>query len=495
MRVLLDPVLERTTKSLGPLRPAIELAMGFTLTTEVGVVLGYLAQRVLGQYELVLLDEAVEDRPPRLLFVLPNLGEAVANFGADEQEFMTWVTLHEVTHAVQFAGVPWLQGHVAGLVQELLRTAELRIEAPRKLRMPTGAELRRIVDALRHGDLISVVTDESERATLDRVQAVMAVIEGHAEHVMDAVAPDLLPSLPRLRAAIDRRRRSQKGLSRLLARLLGLDMKLRQYERGKYFCDAIVRARGVEALHHVFSSPEALPTLDRARGPRRLAEPHRPRRRRHPPPLERVEPPGVGHAAQRVHPAVVEREPRADHEVLDRARREHLAGARFAHHAGADVDRDPGDVAAHELALAGVQPGADVKAEPTGLIDDFGGAAHAAGRPVERREKAVADRLDLGPAPPHERRAHHRVVLAEELPPRPVPEARGVLGRADDVGEHHGREHAVDLLGRPAAGEELLDVVDRGRLDPARRCPGPRTAMKRAPGMSEATSRPTSIGM
>ena len=85
-------------------------------------MLGYLAQRVLGQYELVLLDEAVEDRPPRLLFVLPNLGQAVQAFGAEEQEFMTWVTLHEVTHAVQFAGVPWLHGHVAGLVRELLQT-------------------------------------------------------------------------------------------------------------------------------------------------------------------------------------------------------------------------------------------------------------------------------------------------------------------------------------------------------------------------------------
>ena len=111
------------------------------------------------------------------------------------------------------------------------------------------------------------MTDDSERATLDRVQAVMAVIEGHAEHVMDAVAPDLLPSLPRLRAAIDRRRKSQKGLSRLLARLLGLEMKLRQYERGKYFCDAVVKARGVEALHHVFSSPEALPTLTELEDP------------------------------------------------------------------------------------------------------------------------------------------------------------------------------------------------------------------------------------
>jgi coenzyme F420 biosynthesis associated uncharacterized protein len=261
MRLLLDPVLQRAGDGLGPLKPAMQLGIGLMLSTEIGVVVGYLGQRVLGQYELVLLDEAVADRPPRLLFVLPNLGQAVAAFGADEQEFMTWVTLHEVTHAVQFAGVPWLHRHVSGLVKELLQQAEVRIDAPRKLRMPTRDELGRIARALREGDLISVVTSKAERETLDRVQAVMAVIEGHAEHVMDAVAPDLLPSLPKLRAAIDRRRRSQTGLSRLVAKLLGLELKLKQYERGKIFCDAVVHEGGPEALQHVFSSPEALPTL------------------------------------------------------------------------------------------------------------------------------------------------------------------------------------------------------------------------------------------
>ncbi len=261
MRALLDPVLKRAGENLGPLRPAVQIGVGLVLSTEVGVVLGYLAQRVLGQYELVLLDEAVENRPPRLLFVLPNLGQAVRSFDADEREFMTWVTLHEVTHAVQFAGVPWLHAHVAGLVKELLASAEVRIEAPRRLRVPSWEEVSEIMAALRKGDLISIVTNRTERDTLDRVQAVMAVIEGHAEHVMDAVAPDLVPSLPRLRAGIDRRRRSQSGLSRLLARLLGMDLKLRQYEQGKRFCDAIVAEAGVEALHHVFSGPEALPTL------------------------------------------------------------------------------------------------------------------------------------------------------------------------------------------------------------------------------------------
>ncbi len=261
MGKLLDPVLKRAGGNLGPLKPAVEIAMGLVLSAEVGLVLGYLAQRVLGQYELVLLDEAADDRPPRLLFVLPNLGHAVRMFQANEREFITWVTLHEVTHGVQFSGVPWLHGYVAGLVRELLASAEVRLEEPRRFRLPGIEDLRRAAGALRRGDLVSIVASSGERETLDRVQAVMAVIEGHAEHVMDAVAPDLVPSLPKLRQSLDRRRRSQSALSRIVARLLGLDMKLRQYEQGKRFCDAIVAKGGVGALQHVFSGPEALPSL------------------------------------------------------------------------------------------------------------------------------------------------------------------------------------------------------------------------------------------
>jgi coenzyme F420 biosynthesis associated uncharacterized protein len=245
----------------------VQIVMGAVLSAEVGLVVGYLAQRVLGQYELVLLDEAAEDHPPRLLFVLPNLGQALASFEADEREFMTWVALHEVTHAVQFGGVPWLHSHLAGMVQQLLRSAEVRLDTSRKRQWPSRQELRRIGGALRSGDLIGVVMNQSERETIDRVQAVMAVIEGHAEHVMDAVAPDLLPSLPRLRRALNARRRTQSRLSRLVGKLLGLELKLRQYERGKQFCDAVVSRAGTAALQHVFSGPEAMPTLQEIEDP------------------------------------------------------------------------------------------------------------------------------------------------------------------------------------------------------------------------------------
>jgi coenzyme F420 biosynthesis associated uncharacterized protein len=270
MRRMLDPVLARAGEGLGVLRPAASLTASVIATTEVGIVLGFLAQRVLGQYELVMLEESPGDAPPRLLFVLPNLASAVRSLQAPEDEFLTWVTLHEVTHAVQFGGVDWLQGYLAGLLAELLRSAEVRLDTSHAAaessrgvrdRLPSRAELRRSLRAARDGDVIGIFASPGERATLDRVQAAMAVIEGHAEHVMDAVAPELLPSLPRLRAALDRRRKSSRGLARLMGKLLGLELKMRQYEQGKFFIDAIAAAAGREALMRVFSSPEALPTL------------------------------------------------------------------------------------------------------------------------------------------------------------------------------------------------------------------------------------------
>jgi coenzyme F420 biosynthesis associated uncharacterized protein len=259
-KALIDPMLERMTGQLGPIKGMAHLWLGVASSAEVGVLIGYLAKRVLGQYEFVLLKENAGDREPRLLFVLPNLGEAVRRFGADEVEFVTWVALHEVTHAVQFSGAPWLQDHLAGMIRELLNTAEERMAEKRRLRVPSRETIERVGRAALRADLIGMLASAPERATIDQAQAVMAVIEGHAEHVMDAVAPELLPSLPELRKALNERRKVQSPLGRLVSRALGMEMKLKQYERGKIFCDEIVRVGGQSALRHLFSGPEALPT-------------------------------------------------------------------------------------------------------------------------------------------------------------------------------------------------------------------------------------------
>ena len=260
-RALIEPMLERVTAQLGSTKPAAQLWLGITGSAEVGLLVGYLAQRVLGQYEFVLLPERAGERPPRLLFVLPNLGAAIKRFDADEREFVTWVALHEVTHAVQFSSVPWLQDHLADLIRELLASVETRMAKRRHLQLPSRAAVERVGRAALRADMIGMVASEPERAAIDRAQAVMAVIEGHAEHVMDAVAPELLPSLPDMRRAIDERRRVQSPLSRLVSRLLGMEMKLKQYERGKIFCDEVARVAGADGLRHMFSGPQALPTL------------------------------------------------------------------------------------------------------------------------------------------------------------------------------------------------------------------------------------------
>jgi coenzyme F420 biosynthesis associated uncharacterized protein len=258
LRPLLQPLGDRLGSELGPLAAPVRAVAGVVVAAEVGALFGYMSRHVLGQYELMLLDSTA---PARLLFVAPNLAEARSNLDADAGELLRWVALHETTHALQFEGVPWLREHLSGLVRELLRTAEVSVDAGKLLRLPSGADLRSLVDAVREGDLLSLVTGPEQRALLDRAQATMAVIEGYAEHVMDAVGASVLPSLPQLRAGLERRRSSRSAAARWLARLLGLELKMRQYRLGKDFSDRVVAAGGIDALNRVWTGPEALPTL------------------------------------------------------------------------------------------------------------------------------------------------------------------------------------------------------------------------------------------
>ena len=253
MRTIMGPLESKLPES-GPMR-----AIGGTLTgAEIGGVVGYLAQRVLGQYELVLIDAA---SPERLLFVAPNLREAARKLGVDEADLVAWVAFHEVTHAVQFTGVPWLREHLAGRLQALLETVDsVKVDAGALVKLSVD-DLRSLVDRLRDGGLITIAAGPERMAIIDEMQAVMAVVEGHAEHVMDAVGADALENLDELRVALDRRRESKPPMLRILEKLLGLEMKMRQYQLGKAFVDAVVERGGIELLNRVWERPENLPSL------------------------------------------------------------------------------------------------------------------------------------------------------------------------------------------------------------------------------------------
>jgi coenzyme F420 biosynthesis associated uncharacterized protein len=258
MRGLMDPLTDRVGQGMGALAGPVRAAGGALVGAEVGAIAGYLAQRVLGQYELSLLDDS---SIPRLLFVAPNLEAAARELDADRDELLTWVAFHEVTHAVQFGGVPWLRRHIGDIVRELLDSVDVEVDPARLARLPGLGDLRALVDAVRRDGLVSLVAGPERSEIIDRLQATMALVEGYAEHVMDAVAVEVLPSLADLRKALDRRRETRSTPLRLLERLLGLELKMRQYRLGKAFCDAVVERHGLASLNRAWSSPDALPSL------------------------------------------------------------------------------------------------------------------------------------------------------------------------------------------------------------------------------------------
>jgi uncharacterized protein (DUF2342 family) len=291
MRPLLETLTERIeAPSAGPLSGPLRSASGFLLGAQIGALTGMLSQRVLGQYDLALLDERV---PPRLLLLAPNLALTARNLGVDRDELVLWVTIHEITHAVQFSGAPWLRDYLGGLLRELIDGLQVTItgrgseEHPddtaagngaakagngahgrhddaeaggRWPKLPDPAELREFVERARRGELLRLTLGEDRWQLVEQIQAVMSLIEGHAEHTMDAIGAEVLPSLPRLRAALNHRREVRSLPWRVLERFLGLELKLRQYAVGRRFCDAVVDDGGPEALARVWTGPEALPS-------------------------------------------------------------------------------------------------------------------------------------------------------------------------------------------------------------------------------------------
>jgi len=280
----IDGVGSRTGPLAGPLRSA----SGFVLGAQVGALTGMLSQRVLGQYDLALLDATV---PPRLLLLAPNLAITARTLDLDREELVLWVTIHEITHAVQFSGAPWLREYLGGLLKELIDGLQVTLtgrspdagngagenaanghkdpaeERGRWPKLPDPAEVREMVERARRGDLLRLTLGEDRWQLVERMQAVMSLIEGHAEHTMDAIGAEALPSLPRLRAAMNHRRASRGLPWRVLERLLGLELKLKQYEVGRRFCDAVVNEGGPEALARAWSGPEALPSTAELQAP------------------------------------------------------------------------------------------------------------------------------------------------------------------------------------------------------------------------------------
>lgn len=256
-QVVLAPVVEKVAakRSLpGPLATAV----GSRVTgMQVGVILSYLASRVLGQYEIFL--------PPgqgqgRLALVAPNIVAAERELKVDPRDFRLWVCIHEATHKAQFTAVPWLRGHLESEIKAFLDATDLDPAAmAQRLLKALGA----VADIVRGRDdvsLIEAVQTPAQRAVLDRLTAVMTLVEGHADFVMDAVGPRVVPSVEEIRRKFDLRRHQVGRLDQVIRQLLGLDAKMRQYAEGHAFVAAVVERVGMAGFNRVWDSAQTLPT-------------------------------------------------------------------------------------------------------------------------------------------------------------------------------------------------------------------------------------------
>jgi coenzyme F420 biosynthesis associated uncharacterized protein len=262
-RALLAPLEGRIAETMpaGAAGRALAGVSGRVLAIQVGGLLGLASRRVLGQYEYPLLGG--EGRP-RLLFVGQNIDAASTELAARPADVLSWVSLHEVTHAVHFSSSPWLRGHLGGLVETLLAETPPQLSLGGTLqgaRRLVSGDPRRLLAELRASDPVTLLAPAASRPSIESVQATMAIVEGYAEHVMDAAGTELGPVVAELRAGLERRRENRGTLARILSWLLGFEMKLRQYRDGKRFADEVVAEDGISGLNRAWDGPRSLPNL------------------------------------------------------------------------------------------------------------------------------------------------------------------------------------------------------------------------------------------
>lgn len=272
-RELLRPLLAKmeSRRSGGPGGAVLGAVGGKVTGVELGMLLSFLASRILGQYETFA--PATRELPGsakssgQLLLVAPNIVHVERELDVDPHDFRLWVALHEETHRTQFTGVPWLRDHLQGEIQTFLDETDVdpmtfleRLrEAAQSLSGAGRPEGERGDDSGR--SLVDVVQTPAQREVLGRLTAVMSLLEGHADYVMDGVGPEVVHSVAEIREKFQKRRAQGAGrLDQALRKLLGLDAKLRQYKDGEKFVRSVVDEVGMDGFNRVWTSPNTLPT-------------------------------------------------------------------------------------------------------------------------------------------------------------------------------------------------------------------------------------------
>ena len=272
---LLRPLVDKLGAGAdGRLAPLTRRVAG----AELGVMLGWMSTRVLGQYDLLVIEDEKPEDQDIVYYVAPNVLALENRYAFDPGQFRLWLALHEVTHRAQFTGVEWMRPHFIGLVESVLDAVE---PDPKRV----AAAVRRVVEARRRGEdplaaggVMALFASEAQIETLDQLAGLMSLLEGHGDVTMDRAGDGLVPSAPRFGRVMRRRRESVRGFAKVFQRLIGLDAKIKQYAEGEHFIASVEEAGGTALFDRVWEGPENVPGIAEIRNPSDWARHDRDRR-------------------------------------------------------------------------------------------------------------------------------------------------------------------------------------------------------------------------
>jgi coenzyme F420 biosynthesis associated uncharacterized protein len=262
---LLRPLLEKMDPKVGR-GPFGSVTRRFS-GAELGMLLGWMSTRVLGQYDLLVIEDEQQDEQDIVYYVGPNVLMMEKRYAFPPREFRLWLALHEVTHRAQFTGIPWLRGYFLSLVHELLESVDpdpqrLMAAISDVLEKKRGGE-----DPLADGGVMGILATPEQKLALDKISGMMSLLEGHGDVTMDRAGLGFVPNADRFGRVLRQRRQQQRGIMKLLQRLVGIEAKLQQYAQGEAFIEAVEATGGTPLLDRAFERPENLPTIAEIREP------------------------------------------------------------------------------------------------------------------------------------------------------------------------------------------------------------------------------------
>ncbi|HYI62830.1 MAG TPA: zinc-dependent metalloprotease [Acidimicrobiales bacterium] len=262
---LLRPVTNRLEETVGSglLAPVARRAAG----AEVGALLGWMSTRVLGQYDLLVIEDEDPHDQDLVHYVGTNVLALEKKFGFPPREFRHWLALHEVTHRMQFTGIPWMREHFLGLVDGMVSVVD---DDPKELLAAVTRavdEIRKGRNPLDEGGIAALVGTPAQRELLEHIGGLMSLLEGHGDVTMDRAGADQIPNADRFGQVLRQRRQQANPIVKLVQKLIGFEAKLKQYEQGERFIEAVEKAGGPAQLDRAWEDAANLPTMTEIRDP------------------------------------------------------------------------------------------------------------------------------------------------------------------------------------------------------------------------------------